>query len=131
MSDSDITVINHPENLELYLEHDVGWAYFSFDEHIELLNDLKAHILIFNGNPEHKVLGENCSYITVDANYTGALSPGQQKAYEVLLTLQESAVYSVSTMEKLTQSLDLEIVLSTEKLLENLQTLKAISGFRN
>lgn len=131
MNDNDITVINHPENLEIYLEHDSGWWDFPLKDHPELVNDAKAHILIFNGNPENKVLGENCSYITVEPNYTGTLSLGQQKAYEVLLTLQESAIYSVTTIEKLAQSLGLEVVLAAGKRLEHLQTLKAISGLGN
>ncbi|MEM1254947.1 MAG: hypothetical protein AAGI69_21135 [Cyanobacteria bacterium P01_H01_bin.21] len=131
MNDNDITVINHPENLEIYLEHDSGWWDFPFKDYPEIVSDAKAHVLIFNGNPENNVLGENCSYITVESNYTGTLSPGQQKAYEVLLTLQESAIYSVTTMEKLAQSLGLDVVLAAGKRLEHLQTLKAISGFGN
>lgn len=123
------TTSNNLENLELYLEHDsgyVGWVLTPED-----LEEAGMVKLVFHGDPadaESEVL-EGCSYIHVDTNYCLNLSPGQQKLYEILVSLQEGAVFTVTTVGKLAQAMGLENPLAAGKRLEHLQTLGAISGF--
>ncbi|MEM9949164.1 MAG: hypothetical protein AAF810_24280 [Cyanobacteria bacterium P01_D01_bin.36] len=131
------TVSNNLENLELYLEHDsgyVGWVLTLEDiEEVEMLK------LVFHGvggasgdgnQADAEKILEGCSYITVDPNYCLNLSPGQQKLYEILVSLQEGAVFTVTTVGKLAKAMGLENPLAAMKRLEHLQTLGAISGFQ-
>lgn len=121
-----VEVQNNLENLELYLEHDSGYEDL----------DLSAEELAFAGAPKlvfnHAKGGllEGCHYITVDANYCLNLSPGQQRLYEILVSLQEAAVYSITTVAKLAEAMGLENPLAAGKRLENLQSLGAISGLK-
>ena len=55
---------------------------------------------------------------------------GQRSLYEILLSFQESAVYIITTIGKLAEAMGLKDLLSASKRLENLQTLKAIDGYR-
>ena len=133
------TVSNNLENLELYLEHDSG--YFDWDLTPEELEEAGMPKLVFHGVGEaspgenraedetEKVL-EGCSYITVDTDYHLNLSPGQQRLYEILVSLQEGAVFTVTTVGKLAKAMGLENPLAAGKRLEHLQTLGAISGFK-
>lgn len=118
---------NHPENLALDYEHDLAYADLEIDP--ADLDAASRTKLIFNGDTSAGVL-EDCSYISVDPEYFGELSIGQRRLYEILLALQESAIYAVTTIGKLAQMMDLENPLACGKRLENLQSLGAISGFR-
>ena len=69
-------------------------------------------------------------YISVDVNFCLNLSPGQQRLYEILVSLQEGAVYSVTTIGKLAEAMGLENPMAAGKRLQNLQLLGAISGFK-
>ncbi|MFE4108413.1 hypothetical protein [Almyronema epifaneia] len=118
---------NHIENLALDYEHDSAYEDFEIDQ-----ADLEAAAqtkLILQGETFTGVL-EDCSYISVDPQYFGELSVGQRRLYEILLSLQESAIYSVTTIGRLTQAMDLKNPLACGKRLENLQALGVISGFR-
>lgn len=119
-------VQNNLENLELYLEHDAGYADLDFSS--EELEEASAPKLVFN-HTKQGIL-EGCSYITVDADYSLNLSPGQQRLYEILVSLQEGAVYSITTVGKLAEAMGLQNPLAAGKRLENLQSLGAISGFK-
>jgi hypothetical protein len=118
-------VVNNLENLELYLEHDAGYEDLDFSP--EELEEAGEPKLVFNHTK--KGVLEGCCYITVDVDYCLNLSPGQQRLYEILVALQEGAVYSVTTVGKLAEAMGLKNPLAAGKRLENLQSLKAISGF--
>ena len=120
------TYENNLENLELYLEHDGGYADCDFTA--EELEDAGMPKLIFNSDDNEGLL-EGCYYITVDTNYTLNLSPGQQRLYEILVALQEGAIYATTTVGKLAKAMGLENPLACGKRLEHLQLLGAISGF--
>ena len=117
---------NHLENLDLYLEHDAGYEDLDLDA--EILDAASAPKLVFNHTTEGVL--EGCHYVTVDTDYCLNLSPGQQKLYEILVSLQEGAVYSVTTVGKLAKAMGLENPMAAGKRLEHLQTLGAISGFK-
>lgn len=124
------TTSNNLENLELYLEHDSG--YVDWELTPEDLEEAGIPKLVFHGDSadsESEVL-EGCSYINVDTNYCLNLSPGQQRLYEILVSLQEGAVFTVTTIGKLAQAMGLENPLAAMKRLEHLQLLGAISGFK-
>ena len=119
-------VENNLENLQLYLEHDSG--YEDLDWSAEELAEAGAPKLVFNHTKEGVL--EGCHYITVDSNYCLNLSPGQQRLYEILVSLQEGAVYSITTIGKLAEAMGLKNPLAAGKRLENLQSLGAISGLK-
>lgn len=135
------TVSNNLENLELYLEHDSG--YYDWELTPEDLEEAGMPKLVFHGvgeaSPEEnradvdtdaeEVL-EGCSYISVDTNYYLNLSPGQQRLYEILVSLQEASVFTMTTVGKLAEAMGLENPLAAMKRLEHLQTLGVISGFK-
>lgn len=123
------TVSNNLENLELYLEHDSG--YVDWDLTPQELEEAGMTKLVFHGSEAEaeKVL-DGFIYISVDTNYTLNLSPGQQRLYEILVSLQEGAVFTVTTVGKLAKAMGLENPLAASKRLEHLQTLGAISRFR-
>ena len=121
------TVSNNLENLELYLEHDSG--YVDWDLTPQELEEAGMTKLVFHEKETAEVL-EGCSYISVDTNYVLNLSPGQQRLYEILVSLQEGAVFTVTTVGKLAKAMGLENPLAAGKRLEHLQALGAISGFR-
>ncbi|NEP15442.1 MAG: hypothetical protein F6J97_00895 [Leptolyngbya sp. SIO4C1] len=120
------SVENNLENLELYLEHDSGYADLEFSQ--EELKEAGQPRLVFN-HTEEGVL-EGCSYITVDTEYALNLSPGEQRLYEILVALQEGAIYCVTSVGQLAEAMGLENPLAAGKRLENLQYLGAISGFK-
>lgn len=117
---------NNLENLELYLEHDSGYADLDFSP--EELAEAGSPKLVFNHTSQGVL--EGCHYITVDVDYALNLSPGEQRLYEILISLQEGAVYSITTIGKLAEAMDLKNPLAAGKRLENLQYLGAISGFK-
>ncbi|WP_204141339.1 hypothetical protein [Halomicronema sp. CCY15110] len=124
------TTSNNLENLELYLEHDSG--YVGWELTPEDIEEARMPKLVFHSDSadaESAVL-EGCSYISVDINYCLNLSPGQQKLYEILVSLQEGAVFTVTTVGKLAKAMGLDNPLAAGKRLEHLQVLGAISGFK-
>ena len=125
------TTSNNLENLELYLEHDSGYADWVLTP--EDLEEVAMSKLVFQGadaDADAEPVLEGCSYITVDANYCLNLSPGQQRLYEILVSLQEGAVFTVTTVGKLAQAMGLENPLAAMKRLEHLQSLGAIAGYK-
>lgn len=118
---------NHLENLALTYEHDDAYADLPIDPAI--VEEIARIKLVLCGDTTTGVL-EDCSYIFVDPDYEGNLSPGQQRLYEVLLALQETSIYTITTLGKLAQGLGLEHPMACGKRLENLQSLGAISGFK-
>ena len=124
------TVSNNLENLEIYLEHDSGYAdWVLTPEDLEEAGMAKLVFLGGDADAESEVL-EGCSYIKVDTTYCLNLSPGQRRLYEILVSLQEAAVFTVTTIGKLAQAMDLENPLAAMKRLEHLQSLGAISGLK-
>ncbi|MDV3352063.1 hypothetical protein QGP82_25505 [Leptothoe sp. LEGE 181152] len=120
-------VENHLENLDLHLEHDNG-LYDDLPGQEEAKQEVSNYKIIINGSSEGAL--DDCFYITVDPNYTLSLSMGQRSLYEILLSFQESAVYTITTIGKLAEAMGLKDPLAASKRLENLQTLKAIDGYK-
>ncbi|MEA5449675.1 hypothetical protein VB780_13905 [Leptolyngbya sp. CCNP1308] len=118
---------NHLENMAIDYEHDDAYADIEIDQAV--LDDIARTKLIFCGDTQTGVL-EDCSYVSVDAQYQGQMSPGQQRLYEVLVALQEGSLYTVTTIGKLAQMMGLEHPMSCGKRLENLQSLGAIAGLK-
>lgn len=118
---------NHPESLELDYEHD--WAHEDTPVEPEIVDEIARTKIILSGSTETGAL-EDCSYLSVDPDYFGQMSVGQRRLYELLLALQETSVYAVTTIEKLTKAMDLKSPLACDKRFENLQILGAISGFK-
>ncbi len=119
---------NHLENLAIEYEHDAAYADLEIDQAV--LDDIARTKLILSGGDTKTGVLEDCSYILVDTQYLGQLSPGQQRLYEVLLALQEASIYAVTTIGKLAQLLGLEHPMACGKRLENLQSLGAIAGLK-
>lgn len=127
------TVTNDLSNLQLFLEHDSGYVGMGLTK--EDLEEAARDKLVFSPQisaPEDDstpVL-EGCSYIWVDPDYRLNLSPGQEKLYYILLALQESSIYTITTVGKLAEAMGLVNPFAAGKRLENLQSLGAITGFR-
>lgn len=118
---------NHLENLAIDYEHDAAYADMEIDpEDLDIAAETK---LILHGDTSDGAL-EGCSYVSVDPHYVGLLSPGQQRLYEILVALQEGAIYAMTSIGKLSHLMGLENPLACAKRLENLQTLGVISGFK-
>lgn len=119
--------INHLENFNLALEHDDGHNPELRDEELERETaDMK---LIFSDVENSDRVLKDCSYVWVDPDYVGQLSPGQERCYEILLAAQQGMVYAVTTIGKLAEAQGLENPLSCYERLNNLQSLGAIAGF--
>ena len=120
--------INHLDGFDLSLEHD--WGYSIEDPYPEATKRTALVKLVICGEVEPGIL-EDCSHIYVDPDYKGTLSIGQQRLYDVLLGLQQGAVYTITTIGKLCEALDLQVPLACCHRLDNLQSLGAISGWRS
>lgn len=130
--------INHLENLNLDLEHDDGHEEGLIDP--EVIAATAREKLVFcaddgeNGDSPADALSErvleDCSYIWVDPNYTGQLSPGQQRTYEILLAIQQGMVYGFTTIGRLAEAQGLKNPLACLERLGNLQSLGAIAGLK-
>ena len=117
---------NNLENLSIPYEHDDAYG-FELDQAV--LDEVARMKLVLRDETSDGVL-EDCSYLYVEPQYSGALSIGQRRLYEILLSLQEGTVYAVTTIGKLAQMMGLENPLACGKRLENLQSLGAISGLK-
>ncbi|MGP1386575.1 MAG: hypothetical protein ACTS2F_23655 [Thainema sp.] len=117
---------NHLDQLDLDYEHDAAYEDSAISSAIA--NDIAQMKLVLCGNSSKGPL-EDCSYLSIDPTYAGALSIGQRQLYEILLTLQEASIYTVTTVGKLAQMMDLQVPMACGKRLENLQSLGAIAGF--
>lgn len=118
---------NHLENLAIAYEHDDAYEDLELDPSV--LDETARTKLVIWGETSSGVL-EDCSYLYIEPHYAGALSLGQRRLYEILLSLQEGSVYTVTTIGKLAQMMDLENPLACGKRLENLQSLGAIAGLK-
>ena len=119
---------NHLENLATEYEHDEAYVGLEIDQAV--IDHIARTKLILCGDTSTGVL-EDCSYIFVDPQYQGSLSLGQRRLYEVLLSLQEGSIYTVTTIDKLAQLMDLQHPMACGKRLENLQSLGAIAGLKS
>ncbi|MGP1387859.1 MAG: hypothetical protein ACTS2F_30260 [Thainema sp.] len=117
---------NHLDHLDLDYEYDVAYQDGLITPAIA--DQIAQMKLVLCGNSSKGAL-EDSSYLSVDPTYTGELSVGQRQLYEILLTLQEGSVYTVTTVGKLAQMMGLQTPMACGKRLENLQSLGAISGF--
>ena len=117
---------NHLDHLDLDYEYDAAYQDGLITPAIA--DQIAQMKLVLCGNSSKGAL-EDSSYLSVDPTYTGELSVGQRQLYEILLTLQEGSVYTVTTVGKLAQMMGLQTPMACGKRLENLQSLGAISGF--
>lgn len=126
-----ITRENNLENLQIYLEVDSGYVVKDegLAEELKQFNESASREKIVLCGEDAGAL-EDVFYLWVDPDYSGELSPGQRQLYEILLTLQQSSVYTLTTIGKLTEMMGLEWALATGKRLENLQSLGAINGLK-
>ena len=130
---NDIQIENCQENLLIYLEHDSGYDFewFSDPELLKADECIGNIVLVFNGSKDMQpVQGMEVCYLTVNENYPWNLSPGQQKTYELLLPLQQGSTYAITTIKKLAEAMELEVIRAACKRLENLQSIGAISGLK-
>lgn len=118
---------NHLENLAIEYEHDD--VYEDLEIAQAVLDEVARTKLILCGDTAQGVL-EDCSYLSIDSEYVGGMSPGQRRLYEILLALQEGSIYTVTTIGKLAEMMGLEHPLACGKRLENLQSLGAIAGLK-
>lgn len=118
---------NHLENMAIDYEYDEAYVCLEIDQAV--LDDIARAKLILCGDTQTGVL-EDCSYISVDPQYQGLLSPGQQVLYDVLRSWQEGSVYTITTIGKLAHLMGLEHPMACGKRLENLQSLGAIAGLK-
>ena len=119
-------------NLQTELEVNAGYETDNpeLTEHLKELDRLVSlEKIVLCGETADGAM-ENCSYIWVDPTYSGELSPGQRQAYEILLTLQQGTVYTLTTIGKLAEMMGLDWALACGKRLENLQSLGAITGLK-
>ena len=121
--------INHLENLDLDLEHDEGHDTSILNDP-EILEEIANEKIILCGDGDSDRSYEGVSYVWVDPNYTGQLSLGQRKLYEILVSAQSTTIYTITTIGKLTEAQRLSNVLSCCKRLENLQAVGAINGYK-
>lgn len=119
--------VNNLEGFNLHKEHDNPESV----EYIgpELIAEIAQEKVIFCSEHSEPVL-EGAHYIWVDPDYCGILSPGQRKAYEIMLEIQQRSIYCITTLGKLAAAQGLDTVLPCTERLGNLQSLGAISGFR-
>lgn len=120
--------MNHLENFDLSLEHDDGHEVGLLDP--EIVEEIAREKIVIAGDHDGDRSFDNCSYIWVEPNYAGQLSPGQWKTYELLLSIQSGTVYTMTTVGKLAEAQDLQNPLSCYERLGNLQSLGAIHGFK-
>ena len=118
---------NHLESFNLHLEHDDGHEEGLYSP--EVIEALGRKKIVLCAGDSDRIL-EDCSYLWVDPDYVGQLSPGQQRLYEILVAVQQGMVYSVTTVSKLAEAQELKNPIACATRLENLQSLGAISGFK-
>lgn len=128
---SDIQVENCQEHLSLYLEHDSGYSSRWRKDHQAVDEEIGRIVLVFNGGENFDgIEGIEAYCLSVDENYLWNMSPGQQKAYELLLSLQQGSVYAMTTIRKLAEAMGLEVIRAALQRLENLQSIGAINGLK-
>lgn len=122
--------MNHLESFDLQLEHDDGYQEGLFSP--ETVDEIAALKIILCGDSEE---GDRtmagCSYLWVDPDYVGQLSPGQQRCWEILKAIQQSSIYTVTSVGKLAEGQELTNPLACYERLGNLQSLGAIAGFKD
>lgn len=121
-----LTRLNELDGLNLEGEYDAPYFDIGLDD--EDLSEFAAAKIVIQGSSDAGVM-EGCHYLSIDDTYEGELSPGQQELYDILLSFQKSAIYTITTVGKLAETLGLRFPMSVEQRLENLQSLGAISGF--
>ena len=127
----DLVIENVLENLQIDLEHDSGYPA-DWDvlpdkpEYENYIENARNQILVLNGADDKPI--EGAYYVTVDETYLWNLSPGQQKLDERLLSMQKGSLYSITTVGQLADAMDLKVIWAAYQRLDNLQSLRAISG---
>ena len=127
----ELVIENVLENLQLHLEHDSGYPS-DWDvlpdkpEYENYIENARNQILVFNGADDKPI--EGAYYVTVDEAYPWNFSPGQQKLYELLLSMQKGSLYAITTVGQLADAMGLKVIWAAYQRLDNLQSLKAISG---
>ena len=119
---------NNLDGFNLLLEYDE--AHVEADElDAQIAESIGREKLILCGDEGERTF-ENVSYLWVDPDYDAELSPGQREAYELLLSIQNSTVYTITTIGRLAESQGLKNPFSCLERLANLQSLGAIHGLR-
>ena len=125
-----ITRINHLENLNIDGEWDSAHEEaLEIDEFRELEAASRLDKLILCGKTDVDST-KTTWFIWVDVDYSFEMSVGQQELYKLFRDIQNSTVYTVTTVGKLMEALKLKCSFSVLNRLENLQSIGAISGFR-
>ena len=121
--------LNHLENLNVEDEYDDAYDMSLFEP--ETAERIGAKRIILCGDQDNSDRAfEGTSYIWVDPDYDGQLSPGQWQMYELLRSLQQAAIYTATTIGKLAEAQQLQNPLACSTRLENLQSLGAIHGLK-
>jgi len=119
---------NNLDGLDLRLEYDK--AHTIEDElDAQISDNIGREKLVLCGDEGDRTF-ENVSYLWVDPEYKAELSPGQREAYELLLSIQQSTVYTITTIGKLAEAQGLKSPFPCLERLVNLQSLGAIHGLR-
>jgi hypothetical protein len=115
-----VEMIEHENVLEnLDVEYEIDSAYGGLEQDTALDEIVSREKIILCGDISEGVLPD-AHYIYVDPEYRGTLSPGQRQLYELLLLMQESSVYTLTSIGKLAESMKCGWSLSVGKRLENL-----------
>ena len=123
--------INELDSLDLHQEHDEGFDMTQDEINDDVTISIANERIILCGDEDNGERSfEGTSYLWVDPNYAGQLSPGQWELYTLLKSLQRAAVYTATTIGKLAEAQDLENPLACCTRLENLQSLGAINGLK-
>ena len=127
----DLVIENVLENLQIHLEHDSGyppdWDVLPDQpEYENYIENARNQILVLNGVDDKPI--EGAYYVSVDEAYAWNLSPGQQELYELLVSMQKGSLYAITTVGQLADAMDLEVIWAAYQRLDNLQSLRAISG---
>ena len=123
--------INELDSLDLHQEHDEGFDMTPAELNDSVTQSIANERIILCGDQDNSDRAfEGTSYIWVDPDYDGQLSPGQWQMYELLRSFQEGAVYTATTIGKLAKTQGLQNPLACSTRLENLQSLGAIHGLK-
>lgn len=123
--------INELENLDLHLEYDEGFDMTPDEINDPITRSIANERIVLCGDEDNGDRSfEGTSYIWVNPDYDGQLSPGQWQLYQLLRSLQQAAIYTATTIGKLAEAQQLQNPLACSTRLENLQSLGAIHGLK-
>lgn len=126
--------INELDALDLHQEHDEGFDMTPAEIEDDITKSIANERIILCGDEDtgdrDQRAYEGTSYVWVDPDYDGQMSPGQWQLYQLLRSFQDGAVYTATTIGKLAKTQGLENPLACCTRLENLQSIGAIHGLK-